>query len=274
MKNLVYKHCSVLPLLLTLGLSLTLPSAQAEDASCAADKIDLWTQATFAKDGANLIVQGKLVRLIGINAPAIEKKQKFFGAGQPLAEASQTFLNKLIANNGMEVGLVYDEVKVDKQFRTLAHVYFRDGSNAQKRILEAGMALSAPESPNKLKHACYHKAEQTARNAKIGLWGVSEKYPQLNYPLALSNKLTTSDIGFKIIKGKVVKVDKSGSNYIVNLDTTGIRIPKKNWQYFDYGQLKSLKGKVIEVRGYAIQYKRAMFMTINSPYAIDLLIPK
>lgn len=272
MKNTVYNPLFLFALGLTLSLAFTF--AQAEESSCSAEKIDLWTQASFAKDGANLIVQGKLVHLIGIKAPTIEKKQKFFGAGQPLAEASQTFLNKLIANNGMEVGLVYDEVKVDKQFRTLAHVYFRDGSNAQKRILEAGMALSDPESPNNSKNACYHQAEKVARNAKFGLWGVADKYPHLNYPLALSNKLTTSDIGFKIIKGKVVKVDKSSSNYIINLDTTGIRIPEKNWQYFDYRQLKSLKGKEIEVRGYAIQYKRAMFMTINSPYSIDLLIPK
>ena len=255
-----------------LTLSVWTPIALSADPDeCKMPEIDHWAKATFATRGDTLIVQGQLIRLIGVVAPEIEKKQKLLQPGQPLAQVSQTFLNKLIANNEMEVGLVYDEQKRDNAGRTLAHVFFKDGSNATTRILEAGLGIAEATPPNTQFMNCYFAAEQTARNQGIALWGIAKKMPQLHYPIAESTTLYPNDIGYRIIRGKVVKVDKSSTNIIINMDTTGIRVPKKYWKYFDYGDIQDLMDKTIEVRGYAFQYRRAMFMSIESPDDIDLL---
>jgi micrococcal nuclease len=257
----------------TMLLILWLLGSQvhAADTCMSVPKMDIWVKPSIAFSGDTLMIQGKQVKLIGISAPALQNKHKFYGSGQPLAPQSQTFLNKLIANNGMDVGIVYGKEKVDKFKHLQAYVYFKDGSNAQQRILEAGMAIAMPSAPNTRFVKCLAKAEQVARSKGTGVWGVAKKYPQFHYPIVSSDQLYSQDIGYRIITGKVVKVETLGKHYVINLDTTGIRVPKKYWSNFNYDQLKALEGKQIEVRGFGIQYNQAMFMTINTPYAIDLL---
>jgi len=264
--NLKYYDLILISFLLSF-----LTSAQAVETCMSVPKMDIWVKPSMASKGDTLIIEGRQVKLIGIAAPAFKDKQKFYAKGQPLAPQSQTFLNRLIANNGMNVGIVYGKQKEDEFHRLQAYVYFKDGSNAQQRILEAGMAIAMPSAPNTRFAKCLAQAEQKARNAQLGLWGVVKKYPQFHYPLVASNKLFMEDIGNRIISGKVVSVKKQGHFYAINLDTTGIRIDQKYWHNFDYAQLEALKGKQIEVRGYAVQYNRAMFVTINTPYAINLL---
>lgn len=263
-----YKKQSIILLMLwILGFQ-----AQAADTCMSVPKMDIWLKPSIAKTGDTLIIQGKQVKLIGISAPALKDKQKFYGKGQPLAPQSQTFLNKLIANNGMKVGIVYGKQKVDKFNHLQAYIYFKDGTNAQQRILEAGMAIAMASGPNTRFAKCLAKAEKVARSQGIGLWGVGKKYPQFHYPIVSSDKLYAEDIGYRVITGKVVKVETLGHFYAINLDTTGIRVPKKYWSNFNYDQLKALEGKQIEVRGFGIQYNRAMFVMISSPYAINLLV--
>jgi endonuclease YncB( thermonuclease family) len=127
-----------LSILLLISSSLLSWSTFAAEDSCAAEKIDIWTKATYATNGSNLIIQGKRVRLNGVYAPQIERKQKFHTPGEPLAQEAQTFLNKLLANNDLEVGVEYDTTKVDKFGRQLVHLFLKDGTNIQQKILESG----------------------------------------------------------------------------------------------------------------------------------------
>lgn len=261
----------IISLLSLIGLGLFASSAQANEDNCQMPEIKIWHKATFATRGDSLIVQGQMIRLIGVVAPEIEKKSKLLQPAQPLSVESQTFLNKLLANNEMEVGLVYDKRIRDTAGRTLAHVFLRDGRNVTTEVLAAGMGVAASNPVNIRFADCYFAAEQKARDNGLALWGLSDPTSEFNYPIAESSKLNPEDIGYRIIRGKVVLVEKSSTNIIINMDTTGIRIPLKAWNNFDYSAIENLMGKVIEVRGYGFQYRRAMFVSIESPNDINLL---
>ena len=263
---------TLITLLLTFSLSLN--SFAADEPSCKVDLDKLiWAKAEYAISGDTIIVQKQRVRLNGIIAPQIEKKQKFHTPGEPLAEESQLFLNKLLANNDLEVGIEYDETRIDNRNRQLAHVFLRDGTSIQEKILESGYALNRTSYDNTQHAKCYYQAEARARQGQYQMWDLLEKYPDLHYPLINSSELTSEDEGYRIIRGKIVEVDKSSNNYILNMDTTGIRIPKKHWHKFDYAELAQLKDQIIEVRGYAYLYKGAMYIVIDHPYAFNVFQP-
>ncbi|MDG6774364.1 thermonuclease family protein [Thiomicrorhabdus sp. ZW0627] len=256
---------------LLVGLIGASNASLADD--CAPESKLTWVKATYAESGDMVIIQGERFRLIGVQAPQIQQKQKFNTPGQPLAKESQLFLNKLLANNDMEVGVEYDTTKVDPFNHQLAHLFLRDGTNVQEKILENGYVLALTSHQNTRHARCYFEAEQRARSKGYGLWDVAEKHPEFHFPIVKSSELRKQDDGFRIISGVVDKVEKSSTNYIVNLDTTGIRVPKDYWNRFDFSALQALQGKRIEVRGQSFFYKGAMYVVIDNPNAINLLNP-
>lgn len=264
----------ILSLIILMSSLLSLSAFAEDEQSCKIDTSKLlWTKAEYAISGDTLVINKQVVRLIGIHAPKIAKEQKFNNSGEPLAKESQTFLNKLLANNNLEVGVEFDTTRLDNRNRQLVHLFLKDGTSIQQKILESGFAVNRTMY-NNLKHAkCYYQAEEKARKGGYQLWDYLAKHPDSHFPLVDSSKLTTQDTGFRIIRGKIVKVDKSSTNYIINMDTTGIRIPKEYWDRFDYNKIKALEGQTIEVRGYAYLYKRVMYMIIKEPYAFAPFSP-
>ena len=262
-------------LLNTLILLMILPTiAFANEDNCQVnlDKL-IWAEAEYAISGDTIIVQNQRVRLIGIQSPQIERKEKFQTPGEPLAKEAQLFLNKLLANNNLKVGIEYDSTRIDNRNRQLVHLFLEDGSSVQQKLLESGYVISQTSYDN-TKHAkCYYQAEMKARQGGYQLWDLLAKKPEVHYPLINSSAIYADDEGFRIIRGKVEKVDKSFNNYIINLDTTGIRVSREHWDKFDYRKLESLQGKTIEVRGFVYHYKKAMYMIIDHPYAIARFNP-
>lgn len=241
------------------------------------DKSQLtWVDAEFAISGDTLVIQDQKVRLIGINAPQKERKQKFNTPGEPLAKESQDYLNKLIANQNLKVGILYDQTRVDKFGRQLVHAFFEDGTSLQTEMLKAGFAIYRPEFDNLQFANCYLQAENQARQGGYQLWDLLAKQPELNYPLIESSKIFAEDEGYRIIRGEIVLSKQSkqyfllNNYYILNMDTLGIRIAPKDQSKFEISKLKELTGKTIEVRGNVYHYKGAMFMLIDSPWAINL----
>ncbi len=260
----------------TLLLSISIISvahASVTQQDCSSKNVELWTKATYATSGSDLVILGKRVRLIGLYSPQREKKQKFNTPAQPLAKEAQLFLNKLLANHDLDVGVEYDTTKIDDFGRQLVHLYLKDGTSVQQKILESGFAINRPAYNNNKYAKCYFEAEQKAREGQFQLWDYLAKHPESHFPLVKSSDLTTQDKGYRIIQGKVVKVMKSATFYIINMDTTGIRIPKRYWDRFDFNKIKQLKGKTIEVRGLAYLYNGVMFMVIEEPNAIDAFNP-
>lgn len=266
----VRKYGAILSFLLVFSS----PSIAADD--CAPEKISVWAKATYALSGDSVIIQNKTFQLIGVRAPQREKKQKFSTRGQPLAKAAQEQLNRLLANHDLDIGVEYDNKKVDGFNRGQLHLFVKqDGSivNLNKLMLESGYALAETSPPNLKHQTCYYQAEAKARAEKKGLWRLTDEYPNVNYPIAPSDKITTDDDGYRIYQGKILKVDRSSKQYILNMDTTGIRIKKAFWPRFDYDKLAALEGKTIEVRGRGAMWKGHMFVWIESPNAINVLNP-
>ncbi len=261
--------------LLRLLLLMLLPTtALANEQSCKVDLDKLiWTKAEYALSGDTIVIQNQRVRLIGLYAPQKGKQHKFNSPSEPLADEAQLFLNKLLANNDLEVGVEYDQTRIDNRNRQLVHLFLRDGTSVQQQVLENGFALNRTLY-NNTKHAkCYYQAELKARKGKYQIWDLLSQYPEAHFPLIRSSEVTNQDQGFRIIRGKVDSVSRSETNYIVNMDTTGIRVPQRHWGNFDYSQLKNLEGKTIEVRGYAYLFNEVMFIILDHPYAIDALNP-
>lgn len=257
--------------LLSLIASSLATQAWADD--CAPKSDLIWVNASYAVSGDSILIQGGKFKLIGIYAPQIPRQHKFNTPGHPMAKESQTFLNKILANNDLRIGVEYDEARIDKFNRQLAHFFLEDGTNIQEKIIESGYALANTSNHNTLHASCYFKAEQRARESQYQLWDLAAKNPELHFPVVKSTELRREDDGFRIIQGKVEQVERSSNNIIINLDTTGIRIPKQHWKHFDYNRIKQLKGQTIEVRGVGFLFKGAMFVVIDHPNAIDKLNP-
>ena len=260
--------------LLIVFISPVVHANQIDD--CQAIKIDIWTKASFAPTGDSVIIQNKKFKLIGVKAPRKEKKQKFNITGHPLAKQAQERLNKLLANHDLSVGVEYDVRQRDAFNRGLVHLYVKEKDkilNLNALMIATGYALAKSED-NQKHQQCYYQAEHAARMEDIALWSLHKNQPQLHYPIVESSKITLEDDAYRIYKGKILSVSKSDTNYILNMDTTGIRIRKQHWNNFDYSAVKQLEGKTVEVRGYGFLYKRAMYVKIQSPNAIDLLRKK
>lgn len=236
----------------------------------------LWVDAEFAVSGDTLIIQNKKTRLIGLNAPRKERTEKFNTPGEPLADASQAYLNRLIANQNQRIGILYDQTQVDPFGRQLVHAFFENGKSLQMEMLKSGFAFYRPEFDNHRFAHCYIQAENQARDGGYQLWDLIQKNPEQNYPLIESSKIFAEDEGYRIIRGEIV-LSKHGKKFFVldnyflmNMDTLGIRIPVKSQTNFDLSALKALKGQTIEVRGLVYHYKGAMYMVIHSPLAINV----
>lgn len=260
---------------LVLGLLSQAPWVSADD--CAPLNIDGWTQASFALSGDRLVVNNRPLRLIGVQAPKQPDKTQFDSQGQPLAKQAQTQLNQLIANHDLSVGIEYDQAKVDDFGTAQAHVYVKEADGTivslQKKLLQTGFVLAKTQTPNLNHQACYYQAERQARQKQRGLWQLARSQPQLRFPIAPSSEITTDNEGYHIYRGEIVSVQRSDKNYMLNMDTTGVRIRRKHWDQFDYAQLQALKGQVVEARGFGFLYNGAMYVKVYAPFAIDQLNP-
>lgn len=256
--------------LLTIGLFFS-PYSWADN--CKPKKIDQWVEARIAQTGNILVVGNKQYKMAGVYAPELGNPSKRTDPPRPLSRESLTQLNRIIANNNRKIGLEFDQAVSDGHGRVVAHMFLEDGSNIGEMMIESGLALAVTNPPNLNYQACYYAAEKRARSAQRGLWRLSTSQPQLKYPVAISSQLADTDNGFRIIRGEVRKVSKSRNNYIINLDTTGIRVQRKHWDNFDYAELEKLKGQTIEVRGYGFAHQGAMYVVIDHPNMIDKLNP-
>lgn len=238
---------------------------------CGPQNIDNWTQARIAQAGNILIIDNRQYVLAGVHSPEMGNPNNRTDPARPLSREAQTFLNRILAQNDRKVGIEFDESSMDGFGRAVAHLFLEDGTNINQRVLENGLGMAVSNPPNLRYQACYFQAEQNARAANRGLWRLTSSAPELKYPIALSSQLSDMDFGFRIIRGEVRSVSRSRNNYIINLDTTGIRVQREFWPNFDYAEIEKLKGQTIEVRGHAFAHQGAMYVVIQHPNMIDKL---
>jgi len=193
-------------------------------------------------DGDTLrLVDGRSVRLIGVNTPELGRRGT---RTEPYAKAAKAALEKLVAANGGKVSLKEGVEAKDHYGRTLAYLFDNNGRSIQAQLLAQGLGFWAVIAPNSEFSACFRDAENTARRAGLALWKKS--------PLRLPKQIRRS--GFALINTQITGVEKKGSSLWLSTDgSLVLQVPKSRLRYFDPAALQALVGQQVEVRGWVIE---------------------
>lgn len=196
-------------------------------------------------DGDTLrLVDGRSVRLIGINAPELARKGR---PAEPYAEAARDRLSQLVDANGGRVGVKAGEQKKDRYGRTLAHLYDRGGKNLEAQMLAEGLGQLVAVAPNAALVTCHRQAERQARSARVGLWSQLRPLPAR----------AVRSGGFALLEGQVQRVERNRGGVWVELGhSVVLRIAPQVLDTFDPKLLRELQGKRIEARGWMIDRSR------------------
>ncbi|PUA27367.1 MAG: nuclease [Cellvibrio sp. 79] len=226
------------------------------------------------QDGDTLkLSDGRSVRVLGINAPEITIGQK---RGQPLGQESLASARQFVARAGGEVRLGFDAEKRDHYGRWLAHVYDKSGRSLAAEQIRAGMALQVSVPPNGAQESCLYSIESRARKKPSGVW--SNSYWS-SFP---STSLTVGDTGFRLVRGKVMRVDVNSSVWIEFDGDLVAQIKKSDWRTFGRNDWQSLQGKTVEVRGWITARKdkgsqngkrrfKSLVMGVRTPSSLKVI---
>lgn len=150
------------------------------------------SDATLSEKTASLLNDiddiGTLVRVVDgdtyvIDTGGTEKKIRLIGVDTPESVASANYCKENTAE-GREVSdivkdkitegdilyIEYDVEETDKYGRTLAYLYFPDGTMIQDWLLENGYANVATYPPNVKYSEHFSELSHTAMENKVGLW--------------------------------------------------------------------------------------------------------
>lgn len=210
-------------------------------------------------DGDTIILEDKKhVRLLGVNTPEIESRQR---AEEPGGVAAKKWLQAQLQEN--KVYLEYDQVRRDKYKRLLAHVFLPDGKHLNLALLENGLAVISIIPPNgrytdKLIHA-----QQHAEKLRLGIWSMPE------YQLRPISQITNHAKGWQRFTGTPVSIKKSKKyTRLLFNDKVDIRVANANLGLFP--ALDTYVGKSLEVRGWVARNKDSYTMLIQHPSALIL----
>ena len=196
-------------------------------------------------DGDTLrLSDGRSVRMIGLNAPETGKKGQ---SAQPFAEAAKRRLQTLVDESDGQVSLRVGEQAADHYGRTLANVYGRNGANLEAQLLAEGLGYLVAVSPNVALVDCQQAAENTARQAGLGVWR--------NSPVQSPDQIRTG--GFAVVSGRVSDVQRNGGGVWVEFgDAVVLRIAPQLVGQFDSAALQRMKGQQVEARGWVVDRSR------------------
>ncbi len=225
------------------------------------------------QDGDTLkLADGRSIRVLGINAPEITLGQK---RGQPLGRESLASARQFINEAGGEVRLGYDLERRDRYGRWLAHVYDKSGRSLAVQQLRSGMAIQVAVPPNRAQESCLLAVESRARKNPTGVW-------RSDYWNGFQAKsLTIADTGFRVVRGKVARVDVNSAVWLEFDGELVAQIKKSDWNAFRQKDWKSLQGKTLEVRGWITARRtkntsgprrfKPLVMTLRSPSSLTVI---
>lgn len=140
---------------------------------------------------------GQIVRLVGIEAPALERQQR---AGEPYAEESRRLLEDHAL--GRQFQLCYPGLTRDRYDRALAHAVSVDGRGTpvwlNRAQIETGAARVRlyPDTQGSVGQD-FLNAERVARQKGLGLWRKSGAHP------LEASELTLEVQGFQLIHARL-----------------------------------------------------------------------
>lgn len=192
-------------------------------------------------DGDTLrLVDGRSVRLIGINTPELGRKGR---SDEPYAVQAKRRLQALVEASGGKVGVQPGKQGKDHYGRTLAHLYDRSGHNLEAQLLSEGLGFMVAFAPNTQLVGCQVQAERKARQQRLGLW----RYEQVKQ----AGQLRRS--GFALIAGRITDVQRNRGGLWLEMDGNRVlRVAPELLAVFDERALSRLKGRRVEARGWVI----------------------
>lgn len=209
-----------------------------------------------------LTTRNRKIRFIGLNTPELGRDGK---PHQPLALKAQRELENLLRQHNNRIALRYDREHRDKYRRDLAHPYLENGTNLSQWLLQRGLATTLVIPPNTWNSDCYREAELKARESGAGLWSLPAYQP------LESRKVDTSDSGFRLVRGRVVRVGHGKTSTWINLEgRMALRIEQRDLPYFDAQLLNTLKGKIVTAQGWLYTRKGESRIHIRHPAALQV----
>jgi endonuclease YncB( thermonuclease family) len=212
-------------------------------------------------DGDTVVLEdGRKIRLLGINTPEVQHKDKMADAG---GEDAKTWLmNKL---QHTRIRLEFDFEKTDKYGRTLAHLFSEKKEHINLSLVKAGLAAISIYPPNLLYVNELLAAENKAEQDKLGIWQRPE------YAAIPVNNLTeVGHQGWTRLVGKVVTIRNTPKSiYLVFSSRFEARIERK-WQSL-FPDVNKYLGKNIEVRGWLNKSRNHFSLLVRHPTAIRLI---
>lgn len=200
---------------------------------------------------------GRKIRLLGINTPEVQHKDKMAEAGGE--EAKAWLINKL---QHAKVRLEFDVEKTDKYRRTLAHLFTEKKEHINLSLVKEGLAAVSIYPPNLLYVNELIAAQNKAEQDKLGIWQRPE------YAVIPVNTLTeTGHPGWTRLVGQVSAIrNTSKSIYLVFSSQFEARI-ERQWQAL-FPDVNGYLGKTIEVRGWLSKNRNHFSLLIRHPAAI------
>lgn len=186
------------------------------------------------------LVDGRSIRLIGINAPELGRKGR---SDEPFAVQSKRRLQALVDASDGRVGLLYGEQRKDRYGRTLAHLYDRQGRNLEAQLLGEGLGFMVAVAPNSALVSCQSEAERQARRQRLGVWRTEQ--------VKTAGQLNGG--GFALLGGRVTGVQRNRGGLWLDLDGGRVlRVAPELLGEFDVRALQRLEGRRVEARGWVI----------------------
>ena len=219
-------------------------------------------------DGDTLrLVDGRSVRLIGVNAPELGKSG---GTSQPYADAARRRLQALVDASDDRLRLVPGSEATDHYGRTLAHLYDRQGRNLEAQLIAEGLGYAVAIAPNVRLATCQAAAEGAARKARLGVW---KKDPTL-----ASTRIEEG--GFALVQGRLQGVERNQGGLWLQFDgDLVVRVPNRFVDAFDGLPLQQWIGRNLEARGWISdrgtrkEAGRARWqMTLSDPHMLGLRV--
>lgn len=150
----------------------------ADDADAPDKKVPAEIKHCHDGDTCRIVTESGLwfnARLAGIDAPEVSRYGKSKSSGQPMGEESRDALVNLVVK---KKGVSIRQVDLDPYNRPVIEIYSGE-ELINLKLLELGVAERYKGKTKRLDRDKYDAAEQKAKTAKVGIWGLKDyKSPQ------------------------------------------------------------------------------------------------
>lgn len=134
---------------------------------------DTQQRVRWVEDGDTVVlVDGRHVRYIGINAPEIDHDDQ---KAEPYGYEAKRLNQKIVLFKNIR--LEFDREKNDQYRRFLAYVFLEDGTFVNQEMIKRGYAYCLPRKPNDHYDRILLAAQRQAMSEGLGIWNQWKEKP-------------------------------------------------------------------------------------------------